>query len=351
MAQFIDRVTVVTASFLNDVYAVFQTVKSIIEASGRTFNNQDFSQGNAFSDLYGGSTFPGGRLSVSSTLPVPDTDVSGATVYYHPYRGGLVNLPDSSSRQINRTFFSMSQTLADTTKSPAAATANNIYDMFLWEDNGTIRCTRGLAWSSATVRSASCPLSYDNFGRLSNQLAITNGPAAFRGLYVGSIATDGSNVVNDSVLKRQVWNNYNRVIRQTIKSDATSSWTYNTNAFRPANNSAANSVEILQGLAEELVDVTVLGLNQTNQVASTISYVGIGINSTTVSSAQLFTPGGASSAGSTPAASPHTAFLWQVVQGRIVYTWLENGAGAAGTTTWFGTNTNSVTGISARLKC
>lgn len=352
MAQFIDRVTVVTASFLNDVYAVFQAVKNVIELSGRTFDNQDFTQSNAFQDLYQGSIFPGGRLSVSSTLAVPDTDVSGATIFYQPYRGSRVNLTDSGSRQINRTFVALSQTLADTTKSPAAATANNVYDMFLWDDSGTVRCTRGPAWSSATARNASCPLSMDSFGRLSNQLAITNGPAALRGLYVGSIATDGANVVNDSVLKRQVWNNYNRILRQTLRNEAAaaSSWTYNTNAYRPANNSAANAVEILQGLAEDLVDVTVVGLCQSNQAASVASYVGIGVNSTTVNGSQVFTPGGATPAAVGPAAT-HTAYLWQVIQGRIVYTWLENGGGGAGVTTWFGTNVNAVSGISARLQC
>ena len=85
-----------------------------------------------------------------------------------------------------------------TTKSPAAATTNSNYDLFVWNDGGTYRCTRGPAWSSDTARgtgAGTTELQLLN-GILTNKNAITNGPAANKGTYVGTVRTNGSSQVD-----------------------------------------------------------------------------------------------------------------------------------------------------------
>jgi hypothetical protein len=99
----------------------------------------------------GGGSGPGtiatgnGRLTLQSGVPIMTSDVVGATTIY--YAGSLILLLNDGTgvfqpRQISE----LSQTLADTTKSPGATVANRNYDMFGWDDNGTIRLSRGPAW-------------------------------------------------------------------------------------------------------------------------------------------------------------------------------------------------------------
>lgn len=92
---------------------------------------------------------PQGRLTLTSGVPFLTSDVTAAaTIYYTPAVG--VNVPLwNGSAFVPTTFSEISQALSDTTKSPAASVANAIYDMFVWSDSGTIRCTRGPAWVNA----------------------------------------------------------------------------------------------------------------------------------------------------------------------------------------------------------
>ena len=85
----------------------------------------------------------------------------------------------------------LSQLTTDVTKSPAAVVANGLYDMFVWNDNGTMRCTRGPVWTNATTRSAGTALQRIQ-GMLVNSVAITNGPGQYQGTYVGTIAALGA---------------------------------------------------------------------------------------------------------------------------------------------------------------
>lgn len=92
---------------------------------------------------------PQGRLTLTSATPILTGDVTGAgTIYYALARGSRVPLYDGAYWH-PFTFAELSQALSDTTKSPAAAVANACYDLFVWNDAGTLRCTRGPAWVDA----------------------------------------------------------------------------------------------------------------------------------------------------------------------------------------------------------
>jgi hypothetical protein len=159
---------------------------------------------------------PGGRLTLTTAVPVTTADVTGATtVYYTPYQHDTVELYDGAVWNKHQ-FAELSQATSDSTKSPAAVGASSNYDVFVWNDAGTLRATRGPVWSSATTRGTGAGTTELELfeGRLVNKVAITNGPGVRKGVYVGSIRSDASSQINDSYALRHCWNTYNRVLRQ-----------------------------------------------------------------------------------------------------------------------------------------
>lgn len=238
---------------------------------------------------------PQGRLTLSTGVKVMTSTVSGATtVYYTP---GLVPLYNGSSWAMADILAELSQTTTDTTKSPAACTTNSNYDMFVWDDGGTFRCTRGPAWTSDTARGTGAGTTelQDVNGIPTNKNAITNGPAANRGTYVGTIRTNGSSTVDwtlgtiaagGGAARLCVWNAYNRVEVSTQVSDSTDSWTLASAGptWRAANNSATNRVSYVCGLPEDAFRgaYNCLAFGGTTAGAA----VGIGYDSTTAFSGQ-----------------------------------------------------------------
>jgi hypothetical protein len=136
---------------------------------------------------------PQGRITLASATPVMTSSVPGATsVIYTQYLGNIVSLFDGSN--FNPIAFSeLSQSTTDTTKSPAAVAASSVYDLFIWSDSGTIRISRGPAWTNNTTRSLA--LNRVN-GVLLNGSNITNGPAASRGTWVGTVASNASSTID-----------------------------------------------------------------------------------------------------------------------------------------------------------
>lgn len=238
-------------------------------------------------------TIAGGRLTLETGVPVTTSDQTGkTTIYYAPYVSNTINLWDGLTWNTHE-FSELSQTLADTTKSPAAAAINSIYDMFVWNDAGTLRCTRGPAWSSSSARGTGAGTTEIERvgGVLMNKVAITNGPAANRGVYVGSIATNGSGANGEMAMmygpaaaaggtknRLDVWNMYNRVSIRSVVRDSTNTWSYSTATWRSSNNSTSNRVTFINGLNEALASAVAV---QSGSSASSGGgfQVGIGIDS------------------------------------------------------------------------
>lgn len=232
---------------------------------------------------------PGGRLTNSSGSPVVTSTVSGATtIYYEPFRGRMVPLYDGSSWQVHDFGAALSQATTDSTKSPAACTTNSNYDVFVWLDGSTYRATRGPAWSSSTARgtgAGTTELEYVQ-GLLVNKQAITNGPAAQRGLYVGTIRTNASSQVDFTYGSKAagggaavlgVWNMYNRVRISTSSENGTDSWTYGTGTWRSANASDTTRVSFVSGLADDAFDAV---YTQIAYSTASNAFSGIGYDST-----------------------------------------------------------------------
>jgi hypothetical protein len=221
---------------------------------------------------------PGGRLTLTSGTPVMASDVTNATsVYYTPYQGAVVTLYDGSA-WYDYTFAELTNTLSDNTKNPAAAAADNNYDLFVWNDSGTLRLGRGPAWSSSTSRGTGAGTTELERveGVWVNKVAITNGPTAQRGTYVGTVRTDSSGGQIDwSPASRMVWNAYNRVLLVGSVINV-ASHTYTTAAWRAWNADAAGSqIQFVLGFAEDVWG----GYRFNNQGSGAVS-ASVGINTT-----------------------------------------------------------------------
>jgi hypothetical protein len=233
---------------------------------------------------------PGGRLTLTSGTPVLQVETLGTTVYYTPYAGLYLPIWNGTDWEVF-TFLEMSQTLADTTKSPAATVANKNYDLFAWNDAGTLRISRGPAWTDDTTRAAGL---FRVGGVLLNIPAITNGPASARGTYLGTIRTNAANQVewdpggigaggDDAVFG--IWNMDNRVNVGALISDTTDSWTLAAAATRAANNSNGMRVSFINGQHEESYRATFRAMFAT--AAGNIAAIGVGFDITGFFSGQI----------------------------------------------------------------
>jgi hypothetical protein len=131
-----------------------------------------------------------------------------------------------------------------------------------------VRLGHGPAWTDDLSRSAGTALSRVN-GINVNNAAITNGPAAQRGTYVGTTRTDaasqlkwvqGGKGLGGVPAYLYVWNAYNRVDVWTQVSDTTTSWAPAASTGvvpRPLNSSVGNRVSFISGFAEDACQASV----------------------------------------------------------------------------------------------
>lgn len=299
---------------------------------------------------------PGGRLTLTTGTPVLSADTTGVTtVYYTPYIHGYVPVYNGTHWSM-AAFSELSQTLADATKSPAAAAASSCYDMFVWNDAGTIRCTRGPAWTNITTRSAGTALVRVN-GVLMNSLAITNGPAASRGVYVGTISTSATGGNGDlnmmfapaaaaggGACRLDVWNMYHRVRVASTSKDSTDTWAYTVATWRAANAAVSsgtnNRITAVCGLSEDMAQAIAVG-ESSNPNGGVVRRSGVGLDSTSAFSgfAAGTGPQGAGTAYSRgdylglPGLGSHFFQLLEFSDASGVSTWQgDNGAPTAGQT-------------------
>jgi hypothetical protein len=243
-----------------------------------------------------GLIMPGGRLTLATMTPVMIADVSNATtIFYTPYIHNRIPIRTSGFWQ-TKVFPELSNITTNSAvgkAGPAAVAANANYDLFVWNDAGTLRLTRGPLWTSDTARGVGAGTTelVRVDGIWMNAVAITNGPAAQRGTYVGTVRSDagaaidwelgGYGVAGGDPGFLYVWNCYNRVDVAVEVADATNSWTYAViGVWRSANASDSNRVSWIQGLAEEAVYAEYLGMASSGFGA--VPYSGIGFDSTTV---------------------------------------------------------------------
>ena len=297
------------------------------------------------------------RLTLTSGTPFPVADVTTATqIFATPAVGNLVCIYDGT--RPNLYALTTEVVIAIGTK-----TADTNYDIFLWDNAGSIQGLIGPAWSSATVRgSGAGTTELERFnGVLVNRFAIGGGPGARAGLYIGTfrtISTTGTCAFRGGVTanvggKWFLWNAYNQrpIILDVI--EAATTWTYTTASFRQANAQAGNKCEYVTGDSSVLIDAQAFSV-----CASSVAdqedngAAGVGIDSTTVDSALHAAPGRLQAPGSQVAlVGASASFAGRPGLGYHSVTWLESGSQGQITTTaltFFG-NFGSAQGLNSGL--
>ena len=227
------------------------------------------------------SVAPQGRLTLQTATPVMTTTQSAkTTVFYTPFLGSLIPLFDGTSFAMF-TFSELSVATNDTTKSPAAIGVSKINDWFIWNDSGVIRLGHGPDWTSDTARSAGTALTKTGGFNL-NSVAITNGPGALRGTYVGTTRSNASSQIDwtygttsNGAGAFGIWNMYNRVAISSITAISTATWAWATASWRSVNANANIRHNFVRGLAEDAVRASW----QVGASSTTVnSFAGIGLD-------------------------------------------------------------------------
>jgi hypothetical protein len=213
-------------------------------------------------------TVPQGRLSLVTNTPVVWSNVNGSsTIFYVPFNGQQVPVWNGTQYTAANMGGQLTQLLNDTTKSPAAAAPDKVYDIFFWLDGTTPRISRGPAWTSETVRGTGANTSELTrlAGFLVNAQAITNGPAANRGTYLGTIRTNGVStvhwIINNSTSGGSpcwlhVWNQYNRTDALGLNRDTGAEYNYTPAAYREIRGTGNMRIYFVIGQQEDRIETS-----------------------------------------------------------------------------------------------
>jgi hypothetical protein len=263
------------------------------------------------------------RLTFTSGVPVTISDVTGATtVYLTPDYGNIATLY-TGAYWVYVPMTEVSLSLA------TGFTAGNTYDIYL-DYNGGAPALNTIQWTNSTTPS-SAPIKQDG-------VYVQNGAPTRR--YVGTIYMPTNTTSEDSAAKRYLWSYYGRRrVNWIVSQTAVANWTYSSTTVRQANANTALQLDGVVGIAEDSNAIDVF-INASNTIGANVM-VGVGVNSTTVNSAQVG-GGGASILGSAITCSYKAPHLI----GRNYYPWLESSQ-ATGVTTWnaySGINLSAISG-------
>lgn len=215
----------------------------------------------------------GTRLSASSTLAVPTSDLTSVgTIYSLPYSSPYTYLRTSSGTWVRRYVGSSGSSLALT------ITSGSNYDVFEYWDatTGTVKLALSSAWTNGTTRA-------DAISRQDGVWVLSSDKTR---RYKGTIRASGSNVTEDSIAKRFVWNVDNRIHRVSAASDSTSFWTTTSTSLAAMNGGDADwKFEFLFGLQED--GFFAVAETYAEPAGGDTAWLGIGLDSSSANSGHL----------------------------------------------------------------
>lgn len=256
------------------------------------------------------------RLTLETGVAVSTTDQTAkTTVYCTPYKGNAIALYDGAA-WVRRTSAEVSIALG-------TLTSGKNYDVFAYDNAGTLTLELSAAWTNDTTRADALALQDGVLGK--------SGTTTRR--YLGTFRTTSTTTTEDSAAKRFLWNQYNQARRKMkAATETTDTWNYTTATLRQANANTANQLDYVTGDAATLVEAVVRATRQNNNGAGVTAIVGVGVDSTTTNSADLMGGQNASASGFTETAAFYSGTPGL---GRHFLAWLEF-SNATGTTTWVG---------------
>lgn len=262
-----------------------------------------------------------GRLTTESGVAVSTSDrASQSTIYFTPYKGSRVSLYNGTRWTVYG-FTERSLALS-------GLTGGKNYDVFLYDNAGTLTLELSAAWTNDTTRADALALQ--------DGVLVKSGTTTRR--FLGTLRASAATTTEDTgapasgtTPKRFVWNQYNRVPRLMRAIESADSWTYDTAAWRSMNNDATNRCEYVCGQAEDMLWAQVEGIVALTAVPDNVA-TGVGVDSTSANSALIYGQG-------IPAAGATNGVFctYEGVPG-LGYHYLqalEYGSGTA-TNTWYG---------------
>lgn len=218
-----------------------------------------------------GGVIPGNcnlRLTLISGTAVMTSDQTAKTnIYATPYNGNNCSFYNGSSAWTSLSF-------SETTLSLSGLTSNTNYDVFGYNNSGTM-AVEALSWSSSSARATALVLqdgvwvkSGATTRRYLGSFRTTNttGQTEFSG-FTGTPAAGGTEA------KLFLFNAQNRVRFTAYSRDSTDSWTHAA-TWRNANNSATMRVSYITGLADQDLAASYSCL----AAGGTTTAVGVGVN-------------------------------------------------------------------------
>jgi len=276
-----------------------------------------------------------GRLTLVTASAVPATDQAAkTTVYYTPYLGAP--------------FTELSLALDNDAGHTGYQQSGKNFDLFLYNDAGTLRLGTGPAWATDSTRGAGAGTTQLGItgsflgGQWTNAVSMllrfgassgnTVTCAATTAFYVGTLRASADGVTDDSLSKRFLWNMYNRLPRAMRVLEASDTWTYSTTAWRQTNNNNANLLQFVRGLDEDAVQASASATVSNSGATARVVRNGIGLDSSTAFAADCLPD--------VTSITSNTSHLWAHYRGMpgLGYHYLcplEFGAGAD-TQTWLG---------------
>jgi len=208
----------------------------------------------------------GGRLTLTTAVPVTTADVTGATtLYFTPYSNsqscGTIGLFDGTYWDI----FSFAELSLDI----SGYTASKPYDIWIYNNAGTPTLD-STVWTNTTTRATA----------LTTQDGIYVKTGATTRRYLGTIYINSSGgQTDDSLTKRCVWNYYNRVPRMMYRTESTGH-TYSTAAFRAWNNDATQIFQVVVGVSEVPALVGFTSMTNGNAASGRGAITSVGYDAT-----------------------------------------------------------------------
>jgi hypothetical protein len=228
---------------------------------------------------------PSGRLTLTSGVPVMTADVAAATtIYYTPYAGNSIPIYNGTVF-VPYAFAELSLALSAT-----AHIAGGLYDLFVWNNAGTLQLITGPAWSSVSVRATALAMLsgiYVNAAAMTG-IASNNTPVTVpinQATFLGTFSPAGASGTAGMIMnpapasggsnpRLYLWNMYNRIMISALNSDNGASYTYASNVWRQARGSANNQINLIIGLSEDSFVVSTYHTMSTGAVTGNGGYYG-----------------------------------------------------------------------------
>lgn len=273
----------------------------------------------------------GGRLNLGNSVPWENNPGPSATVYYVPYNGSQIGLNNGG------TWFLYDILAAGVAPSlsVAALTDNRLFDIFAYPYNGTQIALEGVSWTSDTLRAVTLTVI--------DGIPTKSGDNTRR--YLGTARKRGGIVYCSGNYKFvELWNMYNRVPVPFEITYPTATWAIAASAtWRQADANASNQVNFCIGYrwGNFTAHARSRALNSTATARKI--FTGIGIDSITVATNKICTPGHCTNAiAGVAMADAHGDFNFNA--GQHYLAWLERGDGVE-TQTFQGSNGDESNGM------